>query len=119
MENWIKKIIEFMRNAMNEGLFIDAYKNTSFEEEDSTLYNFDVEYKVNISFCVYDNSLRITTEHGYIKVAYELSKRDKLELDALILSIEEYKEDIAISEFNSFFKKDETPTTIDNLDDDD
>ena len=36
-----------------------------------------------------------------------------------MLSIKEYNEDVAISKFDNFFKKDDKPTTIDNLDDDD
>ena len=118
-KNWIEEIKEFVRKAMNKGLFINAYQGTTHLEEDSKTYNFDIEHKVCITFYVWDNSLRIATEHGYLNVTHELSKRDELELDALILSIEEYREDMAMSEFNSFFNEIDKPTDINDLDNDD
>lgn len=118
-KNWIDEVREFVRKAMNKGLLIDAYKGTTPWEEDSKTYNFNIEHKVCITFNVWDNSLRIATEHGHLKVTYELSKRDELELDALILSVEEYKEDMAMSEFNSFFNEIDKPTDINDLDNDD
>ena len=42
-----------------------------------------------------------------------------MELDALVLSVEEYKEDMAMSEFNSFFNEMDKPTDINDLDNDD
>lgn len=118
-KNWIDEIREFVRKAMNKGLLINAYKGTTPWEDNSKTYNFDIEHKVCITFYVWDNSLRITTEHGYLKVTCELSKRDELELDALILSVEDYREDMAMSEFNSFFNEMDKPTDINDLDNDD
>ena len=118
-KNWIDEIREFVRKAMNKGLLIDAYKGNTPWKEDCSIYNFDIEHKVCITFHVWNNSLRIATEHGDLKVTYKLSKRDELELDALILSVEEYKEDMAMSEFNSFFNEMDKPTDINDLDNDD
>ena len=117
MENWIEKIKEFIRNAMNEGLSIYTYKREKHYDirimRDNSLYKtFDI--------IIYNDCITISSPNsGFVKIENKLSKRDELELDATILSIEEYKEDMAISEFNNFFNKDNTPTTIDNLDDDD
>ena len=117
-KNWIEKIREFVRNAMNEGLSIYKYKN-----EDCYDIRIVRNNPLHETFDITIRKDRIsinTPNSGFIVIEIELSKRDKLELDAVMLSIEEYKEDIAITEFNNFFKKDNnSPTTIDNLDDDD
>ena len=117
-KSWIEKIIEFVRNAMNEGLSIYKYKGKDY-------YNIRIvrNNSLNETFdiTIYEDNISMNTPNsGFVAIEVELSKRDKLELDAVILSIEEYKEDVAITEFNNFFKKDNnSPTTIDNLDDDD
>lgn len=116
-KNWIEEIKEFLRKAMNEGLSIYTYKCEEHYDirvmRDNSLYKtFDI--------IIYKDYITMSSPNsGFIKIEKKLSKRDELELDAMILSIEEYKEDIAISEFNNFFSEDNTPTTIDNLDDDD
>ena len=117
-KSWIEKIIEFVRNAMNEGLSIYKYKG-----EDHYYIRIIRNDSLNETFniIIYEDRISINTPNsGFVVIEVELSKRDKLELDAVMLSIEEYKEDVAITEFNNFFKKDDnSPTTIDNLDDDD
>lgn len=118
-KSWIEKIIEFVRNAMNEGLSIYKYKGEDY-------YNIRIAGNNSLNEILFDITIfedhicMNTPNSGFVVIEIELSKRDKLELDAVMLSIEEYKEDVAITEFNNFFKKDNnSPTTIDNLDDDD
>ena len=117
-KSWVERIIEFVRNAMNEGLSIYKYK-----DEDCYTIRIVRNNSLNETFDINIREDRIsinTPNSGFVVIEVELSKRDKLELDAVMLSIEEYKEDVAITEFNNFFKKDNnSPTTIDNLDDDD
>ena len=114
--NWIKEIIEFIRNAMNEGLSIytSEYDNSYYIRtirSHSSCETFD--------FNLYKDCIIISSPTGFVKIKNKLSERDELEIKAIILSIKEYKEDMAISEFENFFRKDDKPTTIDNLDDDD
>ena len=78
----------------------------------------DSFYKVfDITIC--KDNICIESPTGFVKIENKLSERDELEIRAIILSIKEYNEDMAISEFENFFRKDDKPTTIDNLDDDD
>ena len=114
--NWIKEIIEFVRNAMNEGLSIytfeyDNYYHIRIIRNRSLGEVFD--------FSLHKDYITIDSPTGFIKIENKLSERDELELKAIMLSIKEYREDMAISEFEHFFRKDDKPTTIDNLDDDD
>lgn len=114
--NWIKEIIEFIRNAMNEGLSIytSEYDNSyciRTIRNHSSCETFD--------FDLYKDRISISSPTGFIEIENKLSERDELEIKAIILSIKEYNEDMAISEFRNFFKKDDKPTSIDNLDDDD
>lgn len=114
--NWIKEIIEFIRNAMNEGLSIYTceYDNSYYIRiirNHSSCETFD--------FNLYKDRIIISSSTGYKKIENKLSERDELEIRAIMLSIKEYNEDVAISKFDNFFKKDDKPTTIDNLDDDD
>jgi hypothetical protein len=122
--NWIEKISEFIRQAMNKGLTITAYQGLTpwidERSEKDISFNFEVNNgEIFISFFNFDNTITINTKHGLCKLEYKLSERDILELNALVLSVKEYKEDMALSEFNNFFKETDTPQSIDNLDDDD
>ena len=114
MENWIEKIKEFIRKAMNEGLKIKKLKLANY-------FEFSIiKEESNITFIFCDNYIHINTPKGETKFPLDLTKRDILELDTIVLSIEEYNEDMAMMEFNNFFgDEDNKPTTIDNLDDDD
>jgi len=114
--NWIKEIIEFVRNAMNEGL--NVYGGEYAE-------NYQIRIVRNNSlnetfdFSIYKNHIAISSPTGFIKIENKLSERDELEIKASMLSIKEYKEDMAISEFEHFFKTDNEPKTVNDLDDDD
>ena len=117
-KNWIEEIKEFIRKAMNEGLSIYKYK-----DED----HYDIRIIRNNSLnemfeiTIREDHISMSTPNsGFVVIEVELSKRNKLELDAVMLSIEEYKEDVAITEFNNFFKdEDEKPKDINDLDEDD
>ena len=114
--NWIKEIIEFVRNAMNEGL--NVYSG-----------EFNNNYQIRIirnrslneafEFSIYKDHIAISSPTGFIKIENKLSERDELEIKASVLSIKEYKEDMAIFEFEHFFKTDNEPKTVNDLDDDD
>ena len=116
-KNWIKEIIEFIRNAMNEGLSIytsecDNSYHIRTVRNHSLYETFD--------FDLYKDRIIISSPTGFIKIENKLSERDELELKAIMLSIKEYKEDMAVSEFENFFKENEDKLkSIDNLDDDD
>ena len=119
-KNWIETVKEFIRKAMNKGLLINGYKQFVPWRESKKWYNFEIDHsKITLKFDTYDDSLTIRTPNGLYKTNYKLVKRDELELEALILSIDEYREDMAISEFNAFFNDMDKPTDINDLDNDD
>ena len=113
--NWIEKIKEAVRVAMNKGLTIEG----KYQE---LLYYYFFTIEGGFEFFIYldSDSISIHTKRGYLFEKYSITDRDKLELQALALSIKEYKEDMAISEFEEFISdKKEEITDINNLDDDD
>ena len=113
-KNWIEEIKEFISKAMNKGLYIEAYYDIKNQRSH---YTITVD---NISFRIYNNELQLTTPKGYMEKTLDLTKRDLLELDAMLLSIEEYNEDIALMEFNNFFKEEDTKiVNINDLDSED
>ena len=117
-KNWIEEIREFVRKAMNEGLGIYTYNYGSIRQimvkrrSNNSLESIDI--------FISENEIIINTpKSGLKKIKYNLSKRDALELDAIMLSIDEYKEDVAMSEFENFFKEGEKTPDINDLNDDD
>jgi hypothetical protein len=119
-KNWIEEIKEFVRKAMNKGFRVRAY-NTLMGGNTKDYYEIRI-FKGNsvIEFTIKPTKLCLDTSKGTAHFDLTLSKRDLLELDAMILSIEEYNEDMAISDFNNFFGEDNSkPTTIDDLDNED
>ena len=115
-KNWIEKIKEAVRVAMNKGKHIDTYY-----DDDLVMRGFRIEVDddSSISIDFFKEGINIFTRNGYLYVNYNLTDRDKLELQALALSIKEYKEDMAISEFEEFISdKKEDITNINDLDDD-
>lgn len=118
--NWIEKIREAIRIAMNKGLFLSGYEDKCEEGE---VFQFHIEKNNDeeITILCFKKEIIINTKRGTIRIEYILSDRDNLELQALILSIKEYREDMAISELNEFISEKEEKekiTDIDNLDDD-
>ena len=113
--NWIEKIKEAVRIAMNKGLFIEGKY-----QELLKYYFFTIEGGFEFFIYLDTNSISIHTKKGHLFEKYSITDRDDLELRTLILSIKEYNEDIAISEFEEFISnKKEEITDINNLDDDD
>jgi hypothetical protein len=63
-------------------------------------------------------SISIHTKKGHLFEKYSITDRDDLELRALVLSIKEYNENVAISEFEEFISnKPSKPIDINDLDD--
>ena len=107
-KNWIEKIKEVVRVAMNKGLTIEGRCQDKY---------FFFKIEGGFEFYIHNN-ISIHTKKGYLFEKYSITDRDDLELRALVLSIKEYNEDMAISEFEEFIsgKKDEI-TDINDLDD--
>ena len=119
-KNWIEEIKEFIRKAMNKGLRIRSYYNT-FGGDCDGYYEIRIFKEDSvIEFIIEPSKIRIETPKGEAYFDINLTKRDLLELDAMILSIEEYNEDMAISEFKNFFNEEETKIIdVNELNDDD
>lgn len=117
-KNWIEKTKEAVEIAMNKKKYVGAYY-----DKDTDTIGFRIEtdnHNINIDF--HCQKLSIYTQIGYMCIDYNLTDRNKLELQDLVLSVKEYKEDMVISEFENFISKKEEMekiTDIDNLDDDD
>ena len=114
--NWIEKIKEAVELAMNKKKYVNAYYD---KDIGTILFTIETDNRnINIEFCRQKLSMR--TQNGYMCIDYNLTDRDNLELQDLVLSVKEYKEDMAISEFEEFISdKKEEITNINNLDDDD
>lgn len=110
--NWIEKIKEAVRVAMNKGLNITAGISKGFP------YTIIIDHKFGIY--IFKETISISTSNGYISIDHSLTDREELEIQALTLSIKEYNEDMAISEFEEFISdKKEEITNINDLDNDD
>ena len=115
-KNWIEKIKEAVRVAMNKGLILSGYEDKCEGVFQFCIGNNDNERIIILCF---KKAISINTKRGNIRIEYTLSDRDKLELQALALSIKEYNEDMAISEFEEFVSdKKEEITNINDLDND-
>jgi pyrimidine operon attenuation protein/uracil phosphoribosyltransferase len=112
--NWIEKIKEAVRVAMNKGSNIQR-SNGGFP------YTISIENQKNqIYIYIFKKGISISTSNGYIYIDHSITDREELEIKALTLSIKEYREDMAISEFEEFIsEKKKEITDINNLDDDD
>ena len=112
--NWIEKIKEAVRVAMNKGL--NVQRGTG-----GFPYTISIRNQKNqIYICIFKDGISISTSNGYIRIDHSITEREELEIQALMLSIKEYNEDMAISEFEEFISdKKEEITDINNLDDDD
>ena len=112
-KNWIEEIKEFLRKAMNKGLRTKAYRTSDY-------YDFRVIGDSILEFTVEPSRITLETKKGTAYFDKDLSKRDFLELDAMVLTIEEYNEDMALSDFNNFFGDEENKVVnINDLDNDD
>ena len=113
-KNWIEKIKEAVRIAMNKGLNIQRGSG-------SFPYTISIKDQKNLIYIyIFKEGISISTSNGYVRIDHSLTDREELEIQALQLSIKEYNEDMAISEFEEFISdKKEEITDINNLDDDD
>ena len=111
-KNWIKESREFLREAMNKGSRIISSYYDDYSQ-------FIINNEIHIIMFFEDNKFDLTTPKGKLDIPYEYSERDKLEIKAMYLTIQEYKEDMAISEFEHYFNTDDEPKTVNDLDDDD
>jgi hypothetical protein len=112
--NWIEKVKEAVRVAMNKGLEIT--------EDSFPQYKYIIEFEngIEFKFDIQDNLIKIFTPKGKLFVNHNFTDREQLEIQALVLSIKEYNEDMAISEFEEFISEEKVEITdINNLDDDD
>jgi hypothetical protein len=112
--NWIEKIREAIRVAMNKGLHIEGKY-----QELLNYYFFTIEGGFEFFIYLDSGSISIHTKKGHLFEKRSITDREDLELKALILSIKEYNEDMAISEFEEFISdKKEEITNINDLDND-
>lgn len=117
MENWIEKIKEAIRVAMNKGLHIKGYKSEIF----GRLYDFNIYINSNeeIQIAITTSHIIINTPKGQKSIDYKMTDRENLEIQAMFLSVKEYSEDMAISELNEFISdKENKPKDINDLDND-
>lgn len=114
--NWIEKIKKAIRVAINKGLKINSY---DYGNNNNQIV-IDLTNDSYIEFFMCNDRIVLNTPKGKNTINYSFTDREKLEIQDLVLSIKEYKEDMAISELDEFIsdKKDEI-TDINNLDDDD
>lgn len=111
-KNWIEKIKEAVHMAMNKGLKICA-QTGPFPYVIAIINN-------QISIYIFKDKISINTLKGSVCINHSITDREELEIQALVLSIKEYREDMAISEFEEFIsEKKEEIADINNLDDDD
>ena len=112
--NWIEKIKEAVRVAMNKGLSIQRGSG-------GFPYSIAIKNQTNIIYIyIFKDSISINTSKGHVCINYSITEREQLEIQALFLSIKEYNEDMAISEFNEFISdKENKPKDINDLDNDD
>ena len=110
--NWIEKIKEAVRIAMDKGLSI---------HRSSGDFPYTIAIKNQICIHIFKEGISISTSKGYIYIDHSLTDREKLEIQALLLSIKEYREDMAISELEGFIsdKKEDSKLTINDLDNED
>ena len=110
--NWIKESFEFIRKAMNKGDKIDSFNTDNH-------ICFEIGDNIEIWFGLRKEYFSLRTSKGYLHIPFKYSERDKLEIQAFHLTVVEYNEDMAISEFESYFNTNDEPKTVNDLDDDD
>lgn len=115
-KNWIEKIKEVIHSAIDRKLKINSSVYL-----DKTYY-FDIYIKelssITLTIDYDENGIYIETPKGSCFINYNFSDRDKLELQILYVLVKEYRENMAISEFEEFISnKPSKPIDINDLDD--
>ena len=115
--NWIEKIKEAVRVAMNKGSNIQR----NIEGTGGFPYTISIKNQGNqIYIYIFKEGISISTSNGYIRIDHSITEREELEIQALMLSIKEYNEDMAISEFEEFISdKENKLKDINDLDNED
>ena len=110
--NWIRESFEFIRKAMNKGDKINSFNTDKYT-------CFEIGDNIEIWFGFEEEYFSLRTLKGFLEIPFEFSERDKLEIQAFHLTVKEYNKDMAISEFDHYFKSENEPKTVNDLDDDD
>ena len=113
---WIEKIKKAISVAMDKKLYVSGYHDTC---EETFQFYIGVDDSRIVILC-FKEAISINTKKGSIHINYTFTDRDSLELQGLCLSINEYRENMAISEFDEFIygNQEDTYKNIDELDDD-
>lgn len=111
----VSDIIAFVQKAMENNMEVSA--GNGFGD----LINISIKRRDNVIlyFYFYNSSIVINTIGGYLEKEYSYTDRERLNLRALALEIKEYQEAKATKLFNTFFIPNNTPTSIDDLNDND
>ena len=103
----IERIIAFIMQAMAEDLTISVFSDQ--------IEVWSSDKNTVCSFTISQNNVKVKTNKG--EVIVEITDPDYHKLLVLKDNIKKYREDKALDEFNNFFKEDNKPTDINNLDD--
>lgn len=110
----VSDIIAFVHKAIENNMEIDTaslggnYLDINIKRSDNTeLYFNFFNHKIAINSSI----------GGYLEKEYSYTDRERLNLRVLTLEIKEYKETQAAKLFNNFFTPNNTPTSIDDLND--
>ena len=111
----INSIIGFIHDAMGKNLDVEVSELPKGTDYHVSHDDIDIYFYITNEYFTINGY-----DRGYLHIEYNLTDRDKLDIQALNLDIKEYREDKAINLFNDFFNCiPSAPASIDNLDDDD
>ena len=112
----VSELINFIRKAMDNNM------DVSIQQLDGGASKIYIRRKdciyINITF----DSLTLTIEGGnweFLKKEYSYTDRELLDIATLKLEVKEYREVQATKLFNNFFTSNNTPASIDDLNDND
>ena len=112
----VSKLIDFIHEAMSNNMDVSVQQ----------LYRGASKIYIRRKDCIYINitfdSSTLTIEGGnweFLKKEYSYTDREELSIENIKLDIREYQEAKAAKLFNNFFIPSNTPTSIDDLNDND
>jgi len=114
--NWIKAILNFCYNAIEKHYYVYTLSGKGLGEESYRVFivrlHWNDESEVRIT--LRKDSILLQTDSGELIIKdIKFSDRDELDFDTLSLNIKEYREKLAVDEFDTFLKEKEY--TINNL----
>ena len=116
-------IIGFIRTAIHKKCYVSGYKSYYYSNnKEISYYYFTInnEDKSMIFEIKENGEIYISNYNGEITITFNLSERDILDLEALVIDIKEYRENVCLNIFNNFFSDvEDKPTSLNDLDDDD